>query len=97
MGTMVFSVFIPSRDQRSCSSTPAIAAQIPRYAWRLLVYSVIKSIKSFADLHNSSESPEGDLLSLQWPAPPRNILVVKKDGAPSVTGSLVELVKYDTA
>lgn len=41
------------------------------------------------------ESHEGDLLSLQWPAPPRNIFIVKKDFAPSVTEALVEFVKYD--
>ena len=35
----------------------------------------------------------GDLLSLRWPAPPRNIFVVKKDCAPEVTASLVELAK----
>lgn len=41
------------------------------------------------------ESPEGDLLSLQWPAAPQNIFLVKKDGAPSVTEALKELIKYD--
>lgn len=40
------------------------------------------------------ESRQSDLLSLKWPAPPRNILLVKKDSAPDVTESLIELVKY---
>lgn len=44
-----------------------------------------------------SESPEGDLLSLQWPAPPRNVFIVKKDFSPSVTESLIEFAKYRTS
>ncbi|KAG2412684.1 hypothetical protein HFD88_010241 [Aspergillus terreus] len=43
------------------------------------------------------ESREGDLLSLQWPSPPRNIFVVKKDCAPAVTESLVEFVTHATS
>ncbi|KAL4947670.1 ATP-NAD kinase-like domain-containing protein [Aspergillus filifer] len=35
-----------------------------------------------------------DLLSIQWPAPPRNIFVVKKDCAPEVTQSLVEFISH---
>ncbi|KAL4926098.1 NADH kinase POS5 [Aspergillus undulatus] len=35
-----------------------------------------------------------DLLSLQWPAPPRNVFVVKKDCAPDVTRSLVEFISH---
>lgn len=40
------------------------------------------------------ESQSCDVLSLQWPAPPRNILMIKKDGAPAVTESLVEYAKH---
>ncbi|KAL4917937.1 ATP-NAD kinase-like domain-containing protein [Aspergillus aurantiobrunneus] len=40
------------------------------------------------------ESTENDLLSLQWPAPPRNIFVVVKDCAPEVTQSLVEFISH---
>src|SRR5690349_3915476 len=40
------------------------------------------------------ESHQSDLLSLQWPLPPRNILFVKKDGAPDVTESMIEYAKY---
>ncbi|KAI9367393.1 ATP-NAD kinase-like domain-containing protein [Aspergillus egyptiacus] len=43
------------------------------------------------------ESNENDLLSLQWPAPPRNVLVVKKDCAPEVTESLVEFISHTTS
>ncbi|RDL39340.1 NADH kinase-like protein POS5 [Venustampulla echinocandica] len=40
------------------------------------------------------ESNTSDLLSLQWPSPPRNILLIKKDGAPKVTESLVEYARH---
>ncbi|KFY64705.1 hypothetical protein V496_03100 [Pseudogymnoascus sp. VKM F-4515 (FW-2607)] len=40
------------------------------------------------------ESHQSDLLSLQWPSPPRNILFVKKDGAPAVTESMIEYANY---
>lgn len=42
------------------------------------------------------ESSEADLLSLQWPSPPRNIFIVKKDCAPTVTEALIEFAKYET-
>jgi NADH kinase len=38
-------------------------------------------------------SRTSDLLSLQWPSPPRNILMVKKDRAPGVNESLIEYAK----
>lgn len=41
-----------------------------------------------------SESHEGDLLSLQWPAPPRNIFIAKKKRVPAVTEALIEFTKY---
>ncbi|KAJ5081365.1 ATP-NAD kinase [Penicillium alfredii] len=40
------------------------------------------------------ESNEGELLSLQWPAPPRNILLVRKDCAPAVSDSLIEFASH---
>ncbi|KKA18432.1 NADH kinase [Rasamsonia emersonii CBS 393.64] len=43
------------------------------------------------------ESRGSDLLSLQWPSPPRNILIVKKQSAPAVTGSLIEFVNHITS
>src|SRR5580700_4351277 len=39
-------------------------------------------------------SRTSDLLSLQWPSPPRNILMVKKDRAPGVNESLIEYAKH---
>ncbi|KAK1148248.1 NADH kinase pos5 [Aspergillus melleus] len=43
------------------------------------------------------ESQEGDLLSLHWSTPLRNIFVVKKDRAPAVTESLIEFVSHVTS
>ncbi|KAJ5736556.1 ATP-NAD kinase PpnK-type alpha/beta [Penicillium malachiteum] len=40
------------------------------------------------------QESQGELLSLQWPAPPRNILLVRKDCAPAVTESLIEFVNH---
>ncbi|QQK45028.1 ATP-NAD/AcoX kinase [Penicillium digitatum] len=40
------------------------------------------------------ESCDGELLCLQWPAPPRNIFLVRKDCAPAVTDSLIEFVNH---
>ena len=40
------------------------------------------------------ESHEGDLLSLKWPEPPRNVLLVKKESEPPVTESLVEFARH---
>ena len=46
------------------------------------------------ELLSESSEGEADLLSLQWPAPPRNIFIVKKDCAPTVTEALIEFAKY---
>ncbi|KAJ5334303.1 Protein kinase [Penicillium brevicompactum] len=56
----------------------------------------IKDISSLPGrlLPKYQESCDGELLSLQWPAPPRNIFLVRKDCAPAVTDSLVELVSH---
>ncbi|KAK2785050.1 NADH kinase pos5 [Onygenales sp. PD_12] len=40
------------------------------------------------------ESKGSDLLALKWPMPPRNILLVKKKGAPEVTQSLLEFANH---
>ncbi|KAH8166142.1 hypothetical protein CIB48_g2103 [Xylaria polymorpha] len=40
------------------------------------------------------ESPTSSLLSLQWPEPPRNILIIPKFHAPQVTSSAVSFAKY---
>ncbi|KAI1262232.1 mitochondrial NADH kinase [Xylariaceae sp. FL1019] len=40
------------------------------------------------------DSPTSSLLSLQWPEPPRNILIIPKLHAPKVTMSAVEFAKH---
>ncbi|KAI0465600.1 ATP-NAD kinase-like domain-containing protein [Xylaria cf. heliscus] len=40
------------------------------------------------------ESPTSSLLSLQWPEPPRNVLIIPKFHAPQVTSSAVSFAKY---
>ena len=40
-----------------------------------------------------AETTNNDLLSLQWPSPPRNILLVKKDHSPPATAALLEFAK----
>ncbi|KAI1330178.1 mitochondrial NADH kinase [Xylariaceae sp. FL0255] len=41
-----------------------------------------------------NDSPTSSLLSLQWPEPPRNILIIPKLHAPKVTDSAVEFAKH---
>lgn len=40
------------------------------------------------------ETTQNDLLCLQWPSPPRNVLLTKKDRVPEVTSSLIEYAKH---
>ncbi|KAF2029010.1 ATP-NAD kinase [Setomelanomma holmii] len=39
-------------------------------------------------------SPTNSLLSLQWPSPPRNILVTKKKRTPNITESVIEFTNH---
>ena len=41
-----------------------------------------------------SETQNHDLLSLQWPSAPRNILLIKKNDAPAATAALLEFAQY---
>lgn len=45
-------------------------------------------------IDESVDSPTSDLLTLQWPSPPRNILMVKKNRAPAINESVIEFAKY---
>lgn len=45
-------------------------------------------------LLRTEETKPFDLLSLKWPAPPRNVLITKKDNAPEITESLIEYAKH---
>lgn len=40
------------------------------------------------------QSPTNTLLSLQWPSPPRNILITKKKRTPNITESVVEFATH---
>jgi NADH kinase len=40
------------------------------------------------------QSPSNTLLSLQWPSPPRNILVTKKKRTPNITESVLEFTTH---
>ncbi|OQD70490.1 hypothetical protein PENDEC_c023G07219 [Penicillium decumbens] len=40
------------------------------------------------------QETQGELLCLHWPAPPRNVLLVRKDCAPAVTDSLVQFANH---
>ena len=40
------------------------------------------------------QSPTNTLLSLQWPSPPRNILITKKKRTPNITESVIEFASH---
>lgn len=44
--------------------------------------------------HALSETQASDLLSLQWPSPPKNILMIKKKDVPAVTECLIQYAKF---
>ncbi|KAL8720712.1 MAG: hypothetical protein Q9225_002478 [Loekoesia sp. 1 TL-2023] len=56
------------------------------------------SVASFANRLRSnsaaSKTPQNDLLSLRWPLPPQNILLVQKRNAPVATEALKEFAQY---
>lgn len=79
-----------------------IFRRIPsRPAW-IRVFSTSKLSREVLDVRSLPdkvvpryiETPQNDLLSLQWPSPPQNILVVRKDGASKITDHLIEYVKH---
>ncbi|KAJ5888922.1 hypothetical protein N7495_008963, partial [Penicillium taxi] len=43
------------------------------------------------------QETQGELLCLQWPSPPRNILLVRKNCAPAATDSLLEFANHITS
>lgn len=52
------------------------------------------SILSVRTFPRYQESKGSDLLALQWPIPPRNILLVRKKSAPSVTRSVIDFANH---
>ncbi|KAJ5179595.1 hypothetical protein N7492_002805 [Penicillium capsulatum] len=80
----------------------AICRRIPGLALRSFSSSTVRrEIRDVGTLPRrlipKYQESRGELLSLQWPAPPRNILLVRKDCAPAVTDSLVEFANHITA
>ncbi|KAK4992037.1 NADH kinase pos5 [Elasticomyces elasticus] len=58
-----------------------------------------REIRDIGELQNRihptySETSRHDLLCLQWPSPPRNILLVRKEEAPDVNAALVEFANH---
>lgn len=84
-----FSVSSSRREIRDVESLPE--RLIPSYQGGTYLPKVVYTLANIGLF--CQESNENDLLSLQWPAPPRNIFVVKKNCAPQVTESLVEFIK----
>ncbi|KAF6241850.1 hypothetical protein HO173_000562 [Letharia columbiana] len=56
----------------------------------------IKHLLELPDrIHPSYHETKGnDLLSLRWPSPPRNILLVKKENTLATTEAVVDFAKY---
>lgn len=71
-----------SSSTRNFSSTPLLR--------------LIKPVSSLPDRVSPSyiQRPSNNLLSLQWPSPPRNILITKKKRTPGITSSLIEYVTH---
>ncbi|KAJ4353691.1 NADH kinase pos5 [Didymosphaeria variabile] len=57
---------------------------------------IVKPITDLPDRIKPSflERPDATLLSLQWPSPPRNILITKKKRTPGITDSLIEYTTH---
>ncbi|KAF2012676.1 ATP-NAD kinase [Aaosphaeria arxii CBS 175.79] len=57
---------------------------------------IIKPISELPDRIKASyiQSPSKTLLALQWPSPPRNILITKKKRTPGITKSLIEYTTH---
>ncbi|KAL2053313.1 hypothetical protein ABVK25_006306 [Lepraria finkii] len=56
----------------------------------------IRALSELPDrIHPSYQETKGnDLLSLHWPSPPRNILLVKKENTPQTTEAVIEFAKH---
>lgn len=64
------------------------STSIPRHDIRVLTELPDRKQPSY------HQTPDNDLLTLKWSAPPRNILLVKKFNAPAATDSLLEFAKH---
>lgn len=90
----------PSNLQRSFSTTTSRLTVLDAAKLKDRIIPSYKGEQPSAtstDFHlltSDTESRGRDLLSLQWPEPPQNILMVKKDGVAAVTESLLEYARY---
>ncbi|EFR00856.1 NADH kinase POS5 [Nannizzia gypsea CBS 118893] len=85
--------------KRCTSALAAIASPSPVFRHTFSVSSRLRQIEDVGTLPGRvfpryEESGGSDLLALQWPGPPRNILLMKKKGAPEVTQSVVEFANH---
>ncbi|KAH7361027.1 NADH kinase-like protein POS5 [Rhexocercosporidium sp. MPI-PUGE-AT-0058] len=79
-----------------------ILRRLPRGAVWKRQFSSTSARREILDVENLpdrivpryQESQTSDLLSLIWPSPPRNVLIIKKKRAPQVTESLLEYAKH---
>ncbi|ETN40834.1 uncharacterized protein HMPREF1541_05114 [Cyphellophora europaea CBS 101466] len=60
---------------------------------RLLEVHAIDTLPPRRPVHYQERS-NNDLLSLEWPSPPRNVLLIKKDCAPETTSALTEFASH---
>ena len=56
-------------------------------------HGLLSSLLSTYVLLTLAETKDNDLLSLQWPSPPRNVLLVKKENNPQTTEAVIEFAK----
>ncbi|KAL1302469.1 hypothetical protein AAFC00_002860 [Neodothiora populina] len=79
----IFARLSPNRSLLRCFSST-------RCRWE------IRDIAALPDRISPSyqETTHHDLLCLQWPQPPRNVLVVIKDGSPAVRDTMIEYANH---
>ncbi|KAF2637647.1 ATP-NAD kinase [Massarina eburnea CBS 473.64] len=87
----------PTHLSPSWRPSPRIRTRCPSRAFSSTPHRLI--IKDIADLPartkpTYAQSPQATLLSLQWPTPPRNILITKKKRTPGITSSLIEYTTH---
>ncbi|KAH6622438.1 ATP-NAD kinase-like domain-containing protein [Boeremia exigua] len=73
---------------------------VPLRCWRCFSTTrAAREIRSVSELParvrpSYVQSPANTLLSLQWPSPPRNVLITKKKRTPNITASVVEFAAH---
>ncbi len=82
------SLLYHSPATRSPRSPTSAIKKHPRLPWYASKTPIIQGHEL-----TSAETRSHDLLSLQWPAPPRNILLVKKNDTLAATDALLEFAQ----